>query len=428
MHLITACLFAVLLPQGDENWPTFLGAGASEVTAETLPLGWSETENVAWKAPLTGYGQSSPVIWGDHIYVTTTEGEMKDKFHVTALKLSDGSRLWQHTLDNSDKIENNIYVSRAAPTPAVDANGVYVFFESGDMVALSHEGKQLWERNLHDEYGKYQSQFGLGASLAQTDNAVYVLADHEGPAYLLAIDKQTGKNLWKTDRKSRVAWSSPAIVNVDGTPILVVSSQGTVDGYDTATGNELFSYDEIGGNSVCTPLDSGDGKFLVGAQQGQNGEDGGKAGTSNVLLQIVKENGKYSVKKLWTAEKALASFSSPVIYKGYAYWVNRTGAVMCYNLETGELNYQQRLNQPCWATPLGVGDRIYFVGQRGTTTVLQAGEEYKVLAENKLYEAEPTEAGNPFGGRTEYGVAAVNGTLLIRTGDLLYCLRKGHAE
>ncbi len=428
MSLITACVFACLLPIADHQWPAFLGAGASEVSADTIPVTWSEAENIAWQAELSGYGQSSPVIWNDTVYVTSVEGDMKEEFHITALKLSDGSEIWKHSLTNSDQMESNIYVSRAAPTPVVDADGLFVFFESGDMVALSHDGEVKWERSLSAEYGKYDSRFGMGASLAQTQNAIYVLADHEGPAYVMAIDKKSGENLWKTERKSRVAWSSPSIVMVDGKPILVVSSEGSVDGYDTTNGEQLFSYDEVGGNNVCTPLDSGDGRFLVGASPGQQGEDRGLAGESNVMMQIVTDGGEPKLEKVWTAEKAMASFCSPLVYRGYAYWLNRTGVVVCCDAKTGELKYQERIAQPCWASPMGVGDRIYFVGQKGVTTVLQAGPEFKVLAENKLYEEAPADGNDRFGGRTEYGVVAVNGSLLIRTGDVLYCLRNSDAE
>ncbi len=428
MHLIAACLFACLIPTADDQWPSFLGAGASEVNADSIPLEWSDSENVAWQAELAGYGQSSPVVWNDHVYVTTVEGDMKEKFHVIALKLSDGSKVWQHSIDNSDPMESSVYVSRAAPTPAVDANGVYVFFESGDMVALSHDGQPKWERSLLAEYGKYESQFGLGASLAQTEDAIYVLADNEGPAYILAIDKKTGENLWKTEREKRVAWSSPTIVMVGGQPVIVTSAPGSVEGYDPKSGKLLFSYDQLGGNTVCTPMDFGDGRFLVGASPGQQGEDGGLAGESNIMMKVEMQNGQATVEKVWTAEKAMASFSSPVIYRGYAYWVNRSGVVLCYDVETGKLQFQERLAQPCWATPIGIGDRVYFVGQKGVTTVIQAGPEFKKLAENTLYEDAPSEGNGQFGGRTEYGVVAVNGSLLIRTGDVLYCLRNADAE
>ncbi|MDA7979387.1 MAG: PQQ-binding-like beta-propeller repeat protein [Pirellulales bacterium] len=428
MHVISICFLACLSSTVDDHWPGFLGAGASQVQAESLPQSWSDAENIAWQAPLSGYGQSSPVIWNDHIYVTSVEGEMKEKFHVIALRLSDGSQIWKYTLDNSDQMESSIYVSRAAPTPVVDANGVYVFYESGDMVALNHDGKPRWTRALSAEYGKYKSKFCLGASLAQTDDAVFVLADHEGPAYVLAINKDNGENIWKTERQSRVGWSSPAIVkSTDGRPVLVVSSEGSVDGYDPANGELLFSYEDVGGNTVCTPIDFGQGRFLIGASPGQQGQDGGRAGASNVLMRITSAGDKVAIEKVWTAERAMASFCSPVIHDGYAYWLNRTGVVLCFDAENGELKYQKRLAQPCWATPLCVGNRIYFVGQKGVTTVIQSGPEFKVLAENTLYtDEEPAEGGQgqgQFGGRTEYGVVAVNGSLLIRTGDILYCLR-----
>lgn len=431
--LAIALSFPLDTPPDSASWPGFLGAGAGELDASTLPVEWSPETNIAWKAPIEGFGQSSPVVWKGRIFVTSVEGKMKETCRVSCFRLEDGDRLWAHTLPSSDEVESTDYVSRAAPTPAVDARGVYAFFESGDLVALSHEGEVLWSRSLAKDYGRFQNRFGLGASVAQTDDAIFVLADHEGPSYLLALRKKDGENLWKTARESRVSWSSPVVLEIGGKAQIVASSSGSVDGYDAKTGERLWTIDEVGGNSVATPLPFGEGRFLVGAAPGERGENVELASRSNIAVELVTEEAGITPKTLWTAKGALSSFASPIVYRGYAYWVNRAGAVFCFDKKTGEEKYAERLDESCWATPIGAGDRIYFFGRRGQTTVIAAGDTFKKLATNRLFPEESATAGVPpsggagdanrLAGPAVYGVAVAGGSFLVRTGSELYCLR-----
>ncbi len=422
------------------NWPGFLGAGAGPVTSEELPLEWSPEKNVAWKAELPGHGQSSPVIFGGRVFVTSIEGPMKDKCHVLAFDLANGKELWKHTLDSSDPVKNSVYVSRAAPTPVADEQGVYCFFESGDVVALAHDGKVRWSRSLAKDYGKFKNKFGLAASPVQTPDAIVILVDDEGPSYLISLAKRDGKNLWKTERKSRVSWSSPALVPFDSNRQIVCSSAGSVDGYDPATGKQLWSFNEVGGNTAATPMPIGNGRFLVGAAMGREGENAENAKKSNFAMAIETADGQLAPKVLWRTEEAMTSFSSPVVVGDYAYWLNRTGVLFCFDMKTGEKKYSQRLKQGCWATPFATNDRIYFPGKDGVTTVIATGPEFKLLAENMLWDPEKVKKDpNPGAGEEteerkkaaanfatpiQYGAAAVPGSLLIRTGEQLVCLRK----
>jgi outer membrane protein assembly factor BamB len=177
--------------EGDARWPGFLGAGRTEVAAETLPLAWSPEKNIAWKADLPGHGQSSPIVWGERVFVTAVEGPMKDTYHVLAFGLADGKTLWRHSLESSDKVKDSNYVSRAAPTPMTDGRAVYAFFESGDLITLSLDGKELWRRSLSSDYGKFQNEFGLAASPVLTDDAVILLIDHDGPSYVTPKRKKS---------------------------------------------------------------------------------------------------------------------------------------------------------------------------------------------------------------------------------------------
>ena len=156
-------LTCLLIGATQAVWPGFLGAGATPVDADAVPRSWSPDDGIAWKVELPGHGQSSPVVWGSQVFVTAVEGPNKEKCHVVALNLSDGKEAWRYTLESTHPMKDSLYISRAAPTPVVDDERIVVFFESGDLVALDHQGAELWKRSLGAEYGKFENQFGLSA-------------------------------------------------------------------------------------------------------------------------------------------------------------------------------------------------------------------------------------------------------------------------
>ncbi|MCA9040177.1 MAG: PQQ-like beta-propeller repeat protein [Planctomycetaceae bacterium] len=435
------------------RWPGFLGAGADLVEPTSLPLVWAAERNVAWKTSLPGQGQSSPVIWGDRVFTTSIEGEMKNECHITSIDLQNGNIVWDYHAPSAQPVRANYFQSRSAPTPTVDANRVYAFFETGKLIALTHEGTEVWTRNLVEDYGEFEVRIGLAASPLQTENAIIVVVDHEGPSYLLAVDKTNGETLWMQERFSRVSYASPALVRIGGQNHVVCSASGSIDGYDSETGKLLWTYEDVGGNRSSTPLPFNDGCFLIGASPGMNNEREESARKSNLALKVTESEGQYTPTVLWNTSKAMASFGSPMVHAGYAYWVNRAGVVYCFEAETGKPCYTKRLGQPCYATPYGIGDRVYFFGKGGTTTVLASGPEYKVLAENVLYTAEDPLAGEnresgeerrrpqtdedrernrerlasqgiTFADSIQYGYAVIDGHLIIKTGSMLYCLKQ----
>ena len=433
-------LLATLLMADGSAWPGFLGAGATPIDPTSIPLKWSPTENIAWDAALPGHGQSSPVIWGDRVFVTSVEGDKKEICHTLCLSLADGKILWDHKHNSTAPDPNSVYISRAAPTPVVDAQHVYAFFECGDLVALTHDGQEVWSQSLSKQYGKFTNEFGLSGSPVQTQKAVIVAIDDKGPSYLVAFQKADGKILWKTDRSSRSSWSSPALLTIEEQLQVVISSAGSIDGYDPETGKLLWSSGDVGGNTATTPLPAGPNQFLIAASAGRSGENGESAKKSNGLVRVKREGDKWNVEKVWLTSQASPSWASPFVHQGLAYWVNRAGVVYCIDAKTGEQKYAQRTKQSCWATPIALGDRIYFFGKEGATTVLAAGPEFKELSVNELWSAgsppsdnapkvddssaERKQANAMFSGPTQYGVAAVSGSLLIRVGSHVFCIRE----
>ncbi|MFV0446631.1 MAG: PQQ-binding-like beta-propeller repeat protein [Planctomycetaceae bacterium] len=434
-------LFTCILAAEPGNWPGFLGQPASAINSDTLPLRWSPTENLAWKSSLPGYGQSSPIIWQDHVYVTSVEGEMKEQLHVLCYSLADGALAWQKTHTSSYPEKNSVYISRAAPTPVADSAGVYTYFESGDVVAFNHSGEMLWSRSLTTDYGPPKNEFGLSASPVQMEDRIAILIDDVEQAYLVALSKASGEVLWKTDRTPRKSWSSPALVYVDGQPQIVCSSGGSVDGYNATSGERLWSYAEVGGNTATTPIGIGSNGFLIGASPGRDGENSELAKKSNGLMSVgIDAKGAWQPRFVWTNPGPTPSWASPIVHRGFAYWVNRVGAVFCLDVQTGAVAYTVRIPQSAWVTPVGVDDRIYVFGKDGLTTVLAAGEEFEVLAENSLWSEDepplnrvPSSEGESderrqsaamFSRPTVYGAAIVDGSIVLRTGSQVFCIRQ----
>lgn len=371
------------------RWPMFRGVGSSVTAASGLPIEWSETENVAWRTELPGYGQSSPIVWDRYVFATTMQGDQKQTPTLAAFDLQTGEELWRDASDASQTVAVSDYVSRGAPTPCVDDRGVYAFFESGDLVACSHSGKRLWRRSLVEDYGRIEGNHGVGGSPVLVGGLLIVPITHGGPCYLLAVDPLTGETRWKADLDVGVAWSSLSAID----HAIVLSAGGAVQAFDFA-GERLWRFEGLEGNNVPSP--TAGSLLLIGAQ--------GKG--SNLALDTAGE-------VVWRAPQATSSFASPLAYRGRAYYLSRAGVAQCYDSESGEELWKERLGDSCWASPLGAEGRVYFFSKGGETTVYAAEGDSEVIAKNQL--------SVPDGSRV-YGVAAVDGKLLVRTGSELVCL------
>jgi outer membrane protein assembly factor BamB len=270
----------------------------------------------------------------------------------------------------------------------------------------------------------------LASSLEQNGQHVFAWIEREDDPYVLAISKDTGKTVWKSDGLGVTTWSSPRLVPVGDRHHLVLSGIGKLAGLDPQTGKRLWDFDDIAGNSTPTPVPLGDGRFLIGASVGRGESVDGPAAASNGVIQIDElVDGRFEAKYAWRNKRATSSFGSPVAHKGHAYFVNRTGVVYCLDLESGEEKYAQRTAESTWATPIATADRIYLFGRSGTTTVIKSGSEFGRLAENKVWEddaAKPEPSAGPpgmsFGGPVLYAAVAVDRKFVLRRGDVLYAI------
>ena len=221
--LWAGCQAAVLSAQ---EWSRFQNGGKLSLGEKTnLKVNWS-TKDIAWEIPLTGYGQSSPVIHQRNLYVTSVSGEMKENLHIHAFDRVSGKLLWKHDDQNSQPEKNTSYVSRAAPSPVCGAEGVIAFFAGGDLIALTPEGQLRWRRNLKADLGAIGVRHGVGGSLEQNQQHVFVWVERQEKPYVLAISKKTGETVWKADGLGSTSWSSPRLVSVGDSQHLVLSGIG----------------------------------------------------------------------------------------------------------------------------------------------------------------------------------------------------------
>lgn len=470
--LLMLCAIVLLfcspsLVLADDNWPAFRGNGSGIASAKDLPTRWSPDQNVAWGVEIPGYGQSSPVIWKGTVYVTSTEGPFQENAQVHAFDLATGKKRWTHSIKTTVPVENYFRNSRAAPTCSVDEDAVYSFFASGDVTATSHDGKLIWTLPLIKQFGDVDNERGVASSLAQTDDHLFVVIDHHGPSYIVSIDKGTGKISWKTDRGVRVpSWSSPVIARQAGKEWVIISSSDTVDGYDAITGTRVWQIDGLQGNHIpsATVVEN---RIYVGSTTMYGGvSDPDEVAGSNCCLELTQTDGKPSCAFRWSAQKANSYYSSPLAFAGYVYYVNKVGVLYCINQQTGEQVFAKRIGNPCWASAIGVDSNdeklVYFFLKNGSTVILRPGDQYDQVARNRLWDAStmadaaksaaaqrkantvPADQAKPktgpervfaglpekqlhqmfsYGDPTVYGVAAIDGNLILRTGQHLYCVR-----
>ena len=416
-----------------DSWPSFQNGGQVSADA-TAP---AADAILRWTVELTGYGQSTPVVWHDHIYVTSIEGANKDTCHVTAYALADGSQLWRHSVANATPQENNNYVSRAAPSPAADDAGVVCLFEGGNLVALTHDGKVRWERNLVEDYGAVAARHGLSSSVEQSADDVFIWMERSEEPYVLCLSKTSGETKWKVAGVGATSWASPRLVPVNGGQQLVLSASGFLVGLDPTDGRQLWKLDGITGNSTPTPMPLGDGKFLIGATVGRGESGGGRAAESNGLLQISKSaDGTWTANYVWRAKRATSSFASPIVHDGVALFVNREGVLYGLDAATGDELFAKRLSGSSWATAIGLRNGSVLLPARdGKLDVINGMKSDLTLTTLELLPAaaddkEPApatgrpSAGGPPGsdGPVLYAAVVAGDFLLLRQGDRLFCL------
>ena len=395
-----------------ENWPQFRGPTAQGHSAETgLPLKWSATENIAWKAPIPGESWSSPVVWADRVFLTTATADGAS-CRVLALDRKSGRILWDKEVFQQVPRRKERRNSYATPTPATDGERVYACFGDGSFAALNFAGDVVW---INRDY-KFYGQHGLGTSPILHDGLLIMARDgsSEGEdnklgwqtpwdqSYVLALDAKTGKERWKGKRGlSRISHGVPCIWQHDGKTQVVTEAGDVVQGFDLKTGERIWSSLVAGEGKVPSAV-IGDG--LVFTSGGWGGKESIKA---------FKLGGQGDLKEsnlVWEQKKGMPKVPSMLYVMPHLFAVTDGGVATCLKAATGEIIWQERVGGNFSASPVFADGHIYFVGDSGETTVIEAGPEFKALARN------------PLGEKLQASPAISQGQIFIRTEKNLYCI------
>ena len=391
--LIFAMCFGVVA-HGGENWPEFRGPrGDGSSDAVGLPLRWSETDAVKWKTPIHDRGWSSPVIWGNQVWLTTATADGKRLYAVCVAR--DSGKILHDILlfDDHQPEPINSLNSYASPTPVIEAGRVYVHFGTYGTACLdSASGEKVWtRRDLHCNHFR-----GPGSSPALFGNLLFLHYDGFDVQYVVALDKHTGSTVWKTDRSTdfagadgdlRKAYSTPLVIGPPGQRQLISAGSKAAMAYDPQTGKELWK--------VCYPIGfSTTSRPLVAA-----GMVLFSSGSGRSELWAVRPGGRGDVTQshvVWKVAKGMPFKTSPTLAGGLVFTVNDGGIASCIEAGSGAMVWQRRIDGQYSASPLAADGRIYFFSHEGKTTVIEAGRTYKELAVNMLaagFMASPAVAG-----------------------------------
>jgi len=370
-------------PSADRFWPQWRGPlGTGEAPKANPPLEWSEEKNVRWKVEVPGRGKSSPIVWGDLVFVTTavpTGRGSAQEFVVLAFGRANGQVRWRKTVRTLVPHEgthpDGTFASSSALT---DGEGLYAFFGSRGLFALDLSGRVLWEKDL----GRMSTRmgFGEGASPALFGDTLVVNWDHEGKDFIVAVDAKTGKELWRNDQRDEpTTWATPLVVVHEGKPQVVTSGTNRVRSYDLETGKLLWEAGGLTANVIPSPV-SADGMVYLTS---------GFRGNALIAVRLAEARGDITGTSAiaWSYDRDTPYVPSPLLYRDGLYFLKSNSAVLTrLDARTGKPSDTERLARMSnvYASPVGAGGRIYVAGRDGVTDVLDAGPQLKVLATNVL--------------------------------------------
>jgi len=426
----------------DGNWPSFRGAHAAGVAdKQRLPEKWdgAKGENIAWRAEIPGLAHSSPVVWGNRVFVTTavssagqatfkpglygagtaSEDQSVQQWKVLALDKRTGKLLWEATAyEGTPREKRHIKATYANATPATDGRYVVAFFGSQGLHAFTMDGKKVWSADLGRlDVGAYDApdyEWGTASSPIIHKNLVIVQCDTQKEDFLVALDIRSGKEVWRAKREELPSWGTPTVYPGKARTELITNASNYVRSYDPATGKELWRLGPTSQITAPTPVYQGDlivvasgrrpTKPIYVIRAGANGDISlaGEATSNEHVVWSVKGRGSY--------------MPTPLIYGEYLYVLNNDGVFDCYELRSGKEVYRQRIphqGSGFSGSPVAADGKIYLPSEDGDMFVIRAGAQFEVLARN------------PIGELLMSTPALSEGTMFVRAERHLYAIRAG---
>jgi outer membrane protein assembly factor BamB len=422
MVLAVFGIFLAAISAGAEQWPGFRGPTRQGISLErNLPLKWSASENVAWKTEIPGQGWSSPIVWGDRVFVTSTT-DNETKCRVLCVDRKSGKILWNKEVFEQVPRRKEKKNSYATPTPVTDGQHVFAVFGDGSVAALTVEGSLVWTNREVQFYSRH----GLGASPLLHEGLLIMPYDGSNPigkpgnypqvsdeerlgwqipwdkAFIAALDAKTGKRVWTGKRGlSRIAHVSPILVPTDDEAMLISGAGDRLQGFNPKTGELLWSIYAQGEGVTPSPV--------VGA--GMVFASSGFEKTTLRAVRLGNATGDVTQTHIaWEQIKGVPTQPSPIFVNPYLYAITDGGIATCYAPDNGEIIWQERVGGNHSASPVFGDGRIYFLAEDGETTAIGVGSQFKVLSKNPLKE------------KCQASMAVSQGHLYIRGEKHLYCI------
>ena len=414
LPLALALLGAV--PIDAANWPAWRGPQGTGVCPEKdLPLYWSATNHIRWKAPLPDRGNSTPIVWGDRVFVTQAIAH-EQRRALLCFDRMDGHLLWQQGVLQKEDEPSHATNPQCAASPVTDGQRVVAWFGSAGLYCYDLDGKELWRKEL----GKQNHIWGNASSPVLYDNLCLLNFGPGEPSFLVAMDARTGKELWrvtepnadsgvkKPEQEKAVwagSWSTPVLIRAGDRPELILSWPNRLIGFEPRTGRELWWCDGLNPLVYTSPLYDEGTQTLVAM--------GGFSGKA--LAVKAGGSGDVTAQRLWHHPRTKQRIGSGVIYAGHIYIHTDPSVAECFELQTGKLIWEERLKGAApkadnWSSLVLAGDRLYSINQSGEAFVLKASPKFTVLATNAVGET------------TMASLVPSHGEIFIRTYQHLWCV------
>ncbi len=410
--LMTACTFFIFstfeFAYADQNWSNWRGPHGNGVANDgNYPLKWSNNDSLKWKINLPGRGASTPIVQNDHIYLTTVE----DSKNFLLCYSKDGKELWRLEVGIAREGKHQ-KASGANSSPVADESVVISYFKSGDLACCDHLGKQIWSVNLQQKYAEDTLWWDLGTSPVLVEDMVIVAVMQSGPSYLVAFDKKTGNERWKTDRmmdannESNQAYTTPVVAEVDGQPIILTLGADHLTAHEARTGKELW---RLGGfnptdhqyfRTIASPVLAGDLIICPYAR--------GETLTAVRLASGLGDKDRIA----WHHNQLGTDVPTPVVANGKVYLAGDKGVVTCLDVEDGKILWRGELpkNRNAYSSsPILAGGHLYITREDGAVFVVSAGDKFELVSSNQI------------DGSTVASPVFFDGKILFRTYDTLYC-------
>lgn len=399
-----------------DNWPQWRGAANDGISHETdLPEKWSKTENIAWRLPLPGPAGATPIVWEDSIFVTsaTPAGDL-----LLICVGTDGSERWRQTVTSGDKAVRGDEGNSASPSPVTDGEHVWAFFANGVLGCYDFAGKEVWKEDLQTVFGKFDIAFGMTSTPVLDGDRLYLQLLHSKAALVVALDKTTGKEIWRHERKSDAhsecehSYASPMLYRDDKREFLLTHGCDYVVAHSLDDGRELWRCGGLNpkGNYNPTLRFVASPVAVPGLIVVPSAKNGPVLGLRPDSMGDISDSSKAH---RWVRPQNTPDVPSPLVVDGLVYLCRENGLLICMDAKTGKEIYQERAYSDRYrASPIYADGKIYLTARGGVITVVKAGPKFEILASNDMQEP------------ISSSLAVSNGRIYVRTFEALYAVGK----